>query len=117
MTRQFGKGNNFTVTYTDIWAEYLKTINNPARAADTNPQSREEWRMPQSDWPRLIRLRVRLHDSQGLVASYSDEFLINGRDNDGDGVVNNPEEGHMSGIWFEYIFAVPYPIDPSPRQH
>ncbi len=117
MTRQFGTGNNFTVTYSDIFAEYLKTINNPAQAADANPKSREDWRMPQSDWPRLIRLRVRLHDSQGLVTSYSDEALINGRDDDGDGVVDNPEEGRISGIWFEYIFAVPYPIDPSPRQH
>lgn len=117
MVRQFGPGNNFTVTYTDIWSEYLKTINSPTQAADANPTSREDWRMPQSDWPRLIRMRVRLHDPQALVASYSDEFLINGRDNDGDGVVNNPEEGRMSGMWFEYVFAVPYPTDPTPRQH
>ena len=117
MAQAYDSNNNYTKTYTDLWAEYLKTVNDPAKAADTNPLSRDDWRMPQSDWPKLLRIRVRLHDSQGLVTSYSDEALVNGRDDDGDGQVDNPEEGRISGMWFEYILAVPYPMDPTPRAH
>jgi len=121
MAQTYGNRNNYTATYTDLYAEHLKTINTPPAVAgspvDGEAGSRTDWRNPQSDWPKLIRIRVRLHDSQGLVTSYSDEFLINGRDDDGDGVVDNPEEGRISGIWFEYIIAVPYPMDPNPRGH
>lgn len=100
----WGPGNARTITYNDNRLEYLTPVNDPYYQG-----TRADWRNPQSDWPRLIRLRVRLHDTQGKVVSYSDEFLVNGRDNDGDGKVNNPEEAIMSGIWYEYIFAVPYP--------
>lgn len=112
MSLLWGPNNNYIASYRDVWEEYLKPINTPGLQGTT-----ADWRNPQSDWPRLLRLRFRLHDREGLVTSYSDEALINGRDNDGDGRVNNPEEGTMSGIWFEYILAVPYPIDPAPRGH
>ncbi len=65
---------------------------------------------PQSTWPTLVRIRVRLHDRTGSVRSYMDNFLTNGRDNDGDGVANNTDEARAApGIWFEYVFSLPYP--------
>ncbi len=118
MSQNFAADNNYTCNYTDLWAEYLKNLNKaPDLSADPSYDPKADWRNPQSDWPRLIRIRLRLHDRQGLVTSYSDEALINGRDDDGDGRVDNPEEGRISGIWFEYVFSVPYPHDPAPRNH
>lgn len=112
MTSDFGPGNNHTVTYADLWAEYFKPVNTTALQGTT-----ADWRNPQSDWPKLLRIRLRLHDAHGKITSYSDEALINGRDDDGDGAVDNPEEGRGSGIWYEFVIAVPYPMDPTPRQH
>ncbi len=112
MDLKYGPTNNYTRSYTDLWAEYLKPINPPAAGEPDKRATLEDWRMPQSDWPRMLRIRLRLHDAQGLVNSHSDEFLINGRDNDGDGVVNNPEESQMSGMWFEYVLAIPAGTNP-----
>lgn len=55
----------------------------------------------QSKWPRMIRIRYRLHDSDGAVNSVNEEFATNGRD--------NAFGNRCSGIWFEHVFAVPYP--------
>lgn len=112
MSSAWGPTNNYTANYYDVYKEWLLPVNDP-----TYQNTRDDWRNPQSDWPRLIRIRLRLHDSQGLVFSYSDEALVNGRDDDGDGVVDNPEEGRFAGIWYEFILAVPYPRDPAPRTH
>lgn len=112
MPLNYGVGNNYTANYHDVVTPWLKAVN------DVNQQGTlVDWRNPQSDWPRLIRIRVRLHDSQGLILSYSDEAQCNGRDDDGDGIVDNPEESRSAGMWMEYVFALPYPRDPSPRQH
>ena len=55
----------------------------------------------QSKWPQLIRIRYRLHDPDGTVNSINESFATNGRDN-ANGI-------RCCGIWFEHIFAVPYP--------
>ena len=110
VSSSFGPGNNYIANYQDIYSEWLEVLNTPALQG-----TRADWRNPQSDWPKLIRMRLRLHDSRGEIASSTEEFLLNGRDDDGDGVVDNPGEGTMSGVWYEFIMAVPYPRDPTPR--
>ena len=57
---------------------------------------------PQSKWPQLIRIRYRLHDPRGQVISFNEEFPFNHRDDDGNGVVDDPDgrEARCCGIWF-----------------
>ena len=71
-----------------------------------------------SKWPYLIRIRYRLHDPRGKVTS-SVWGGRDGKDNDGDGLVDNndnsPAAGDedryfpMSGRWFEVIVPVNRP--------
>ncbi len=63
----------------------------------------------QSQWPQLIRIRYRLHDTRGEIYSFNEEFPVNRRDDDGDGVIDDEAEARCCGIWVEHIFAVPYP--------
>lgn len=63
----------------------------------------------QSLWPRMIRIRLRLHDARGRVSGINDDFATNKRDDDGDGTVDNPSEVRSCGVWFEYVFAMPCP--------
>lgn len=63
----------------------------------------------QSKWPQLIRIRYRLHDADGGVGSVNESFAANQRDDDVDGTLDSPSETRCNGIWFEHLFAVPYP--------
>ena len=59
-----------------------------------------------SNWPYLIRIRYRLHDTRGrLTGNYNEPFV----DNDGDGNVDEVNDDKISGRWFERIIRVPRP--------
>lgn len=77
---------------------------------------------PQSAWPTLIRIRLRLHDSTGVLKSYMDDFSANHRNDNGDparpantAAADSPAECRASGVWFEYIFPLPYPRLQNPQ--
>jgi hypothetical protein len=57
-------------------------------------------------WPRLIRIRYRLHDADGVLAGQNEFRRNDGLDNDGDGTNDNVEESEEAGKWFEMIIPV-----------
>lgn len=69
------------------------------------------WRQRVSDWPWMIRIRLRVHDASGKCVTHNDDLPANGRDDDGNGKVDDADgrEGRASGYWSEHIFAVPRP--------
>lgn len=59
------------------------------------------------DWPYLIRIRYRLHDARGQLASGQQVFIdLNGNDDLDDG---EPVDSR-NGIWFEQILPVNRPV-------
>ncbi|MEM9019423.1 MAG: prepilin-type N-terminal cleavage/methylation domain-containing protein [Planctomycetota bacterium] len=66
-----------------------------------------------SNWPYMIRIRYRLHDTRGRVTSNDPWALADGIDNDGDGIIDavngDVDEDRISGRWFEHIYRVPRP--------
>ena len=50
-----------------------------------------------------------MHDRAGEAVSYDEYYLNNGRDDDGDGQVDEIDEARNLGVWYEMIFAVPHP--------
>lgn len=63
-----------------------------------------------SDWPYMIRIRYRLHDTRGRLTSNNLAALNDGYDNDGDGAADGADpqndEDKIAGRWFEHIFRV-----------
>jgi|GEM_PF-2479061 len=64
-----------------------------------------------SYWPYLIRIRYRLHDTKGKLDSNDPNSGRDGRDNDGDGLIDSADidEDKISGRWYEHIIHVPRP--------
>lgn len=106
MTAAYGPGNNYITNYWDIYKEYLAAVNEVPLQG-----TRADWRNPQSDWPRMVRIRVRLHDAAGKLFSYSDQALMDGRGDGAGTQVDSPADARISGIWYEFVLAVPYPRD------
>ncbi|MEM6393777.1 MAG: prepilin-type N-terminal cleavage/methylation domain-containing protein [Planctomycetota bacterium] len=64
---------------------------------------------PYSAWPALIRIRYRIHDTQGRLGSIDETRLTDRLDNDIDGTIDEADEANISGRMFEHILAVPRP--------
>lgn len=62
-----------------------------------------------SNWPYLIRIRYRLHDTRGRLNGNYAAALNDGLDNDGDGTADESGEDRIAGRWFERIISVPRP--------
>lgn len=62
-----------------------------------------------SNWPYLIRVRYRLHDTRGRLMSNEPGALADGIDNNGDGSIDEVDEDRISGRWYEHIIRVPRP--------
>ncbi|MEM6553492.1 MAG: prepilin-type N-terminal cleavage/methylation domain-containing protein [Planctomycetota bacterium] len=57
-------------------------------------------------WPSLIRIRYRIHDSQGRLGSIDNSRTADGIDNDLDGTTDEDDEANISGRMFEHIITV-----------
>lgn len=97
------------------------TVNDPSvfifRVGDTSPDPSNIGDAGNSRWPMLIRIRYRLHDARGRITSNDPAALVDGIDNDRDGLADaaDPErdEDQISGRWFEHIYRVPRPALPT----
>lgn len=114
--RQDGKNQPYTLAgdwATEVDSGHPLYYGPGAKDADGNPYP-AHYVIPekQCGWPRLVRIRYRLHDPNGDLFSVDDTMLANKRDDNGDGKVDEPGENRCAGIWFEHVFATPYPINP-----